>query len=737
MKRILISIAFCLRLACHVNAQSDYEKKYFEETIADTVKNASVVIIKDYEAYAIKKFNDFDYKITVVLRTQYKLKDAYAVEAFSTLNKTNGLKKIHITQLKPNGTLKTIYFKEDKDFNDDQPDDKVKLNEGEDELAVEDVEIGDIVDYRYEYTYSTTVPPTITKEIKNGRNYGEERIVKNPNTYRDLPDFLKFLQEKYPVLSSYSVFELPTELNLIQKAINCDYRFDESKTSNGKLFECRIGYIKAYKEELFTYKNIDLPVLKYTLVNTANAKMKNLYPYQFAHTNITNDEIATFGRQFYKDPKLLSKYFYYTNYYKEYQSFATVSVNQFMGAFIKTFKTKKQSKLELLNLFHDYLCNNDDLNVWQFGKMDFAVLMARFCDKIKQPYQMMACMHKYSGKWEDLVYPSEINWGIYIKENGQEIFISNAYTNSHIYEKYGSLSGTTVVLFDAKLDTKPTTVIYPEVGYDENSVKYESKVELMAEKNGVFNYHFTNEYAFKGAQKDNIDDNISGNFYPSSLYTDAQSYGLVSYGLYSNEMFKDSGIFYPEMRRISSSYKSRRQQGKDEDFKAFLFSEYHFPNITLDSFRIIEGEDYADDANGQCRFKVEFNTPDVISRTSSDFLLLNLGRLITEQLEISNFNNHERYTNYYNSNQKSFYWDIEVDLPTGYKPLNLSDFNSNFENAAGIFNTTIVQDGQMLKIHVEKIYTTNYLPKEQWSDFTTFVRQAVLFYEKRLLLEKA
>ena len=66
MKRILISIAFCLLLACHLNAQSEYEKKYFEETIADTIKNASVVIVKDYEAYAIKKFNAFDYKITVL-----------------------------------------------------------------------------------------------------------------------------------------------------------------------------------------------------------------------------------------------------------------------------------------------------------------------------------------------------------------------------------------------------------------------------------------------------------------------------------------------------------------------------------------------------------------------------------------------------------------------------------------------------------------------------------------------
>ncbi|MDI1232818.1 MAG: hypothetical protein PSX81_00895 [bacterium] len=737
MKKIAMLTCLFLVAGIQLNAQSEYEKKYFSETTQDTVKQESVVIVKDFEAYYISKFKEFDYKISVVLRTQYKLKDVYAVEAFSTMNKSKGVKKIQITQLKPNGNIKTIYINEDKEFKDDQTKDNISVKEGEDELAVEDLEIGDIIDYRYEYSYTTAAPPTITKELENGRVYSTEAVIKNPSIYRKLPDFLKFLQEKYPVLSSYSIFETPTEINLIQKAVNCDYKFTESKVEKGKLFECRIGYIKAYKEELFSYKYIDLPVLKYSLVNTVKANIQNLYPYQFETGDVKNNDVAKLGTAFYLNPKFLQKYLYYTNTNKDPKGYAYVSLNKFFSAFIKTFGEDKPSKLEMLNKFHDYLSNNDEINTWQFGKMDFAVLLARFCDKIKQPYKMMATMHKYTGKWEDIVHPSEINWGIYIKDNKNELFITSAYTASNIYERFGSLAGTTVILFNPKdKENTSTTLIYPEVTYENNTITYESKIELMKETNGIYNYHFTNEYAYKGSQKENIDDNISGNFYPDALYTYAQSYGMVSYSLYSSEMFKDSGVILPELRRINASYRQRKKDSNDENFKAFLYSDYHFPDIELDSFRIIEGDGYPDDASAVCKFKVEFNSTDVIDNTAGSFLLLKLGSLITEQLEISNYNNTERFSNVYNSNQKAIYWDIEVDLPKGYKPLNLSDFANNFENAAGVFKTTIVQDGQMLKLHVEKIYTTNYLPKEQWSDFVTFARQAVLFYEKHLLLEK-
>lgn len=731
MKKYIFSLLPALILSTQVVGQSAHEKKYFKDPVDDTVKNESVVIVKDYDEYKITKFSALDYKIDVVSRTQYKLKDVYAIEAFNTINKSSGLKKIIITQLKPNGTLKEIYIKEDKNYKEDQSADDVNFKDGEDKIAVEDLEIGDIIDYRYEWSYTTTVKPENTVEVKHGRFAQLEAKVKNYDIFRKLPEFTKFLQERYPSLSACYIMDLPEEINLLQKAVNCNYKFIETTEGGRRLFRCDIGYVKAYKSEQFSYAYIDLPVLKYCMIQK-NTEMQKLYAFQFEDGNITDDDVAALGRYFYTNKNFMPKYLYYTDTRKYYMGYEEVSLNAFFSAFLKTFKS--ENKLDALNKFHEYLSNNDEINKWQFGKMNFAVLMARFCDKIKQPYQMIGCLPRYEGKWDEIIYPGDINWGIFIENGDKDLYITSTSKTSNIYSMFGSLDGTDMVLFNPKDKLPPTTRKYPEVGYEGNTVNYVSEIELTDQ--ATLKYHFTNNYTFKGLMIDNIDDNIAYRFYPDELNTNAPFQGIVNYGLYNDEIYRDSGDYMPEFRRIGASFSERREAVTKESFEYFLFSEYHFDDITVDSFRIIAGDGYVDNPEAECKFKVEFNSESVVEKTTNDYLVMNLGRLITEQMEISNFKRNERLTNVYNSTNKEITWDITVELPKGYKPVNLNDFIGDFKNEAGIFKTTLVQEGDQLHIKVTKIYTTHYLPKEKWSEMVTFLKQAVLFYEKKLLLEK-
>ncbi|MES2617197.1 MAG: hypothetical protein V4613_04920 [Bacteroidota bacterium] len=732
MKKYIFSLLPALILSTLVVGQSASEKKYFKDPVEDTVKNESVVIVRDYDEYNISKFSAFDYKVNIVSRTQYKLKDVYAIEAFNTITKSSGLKKIIITQLKPDGTLKEIYIKEDKNYKDDQSYDDVKFKEGEDKIAVEDLEIGDIIDYRYEWSYTTAVKPQNTVDVKHSKYMQIEASVKNYNIFRKLPEFTKFLQERYPSLSACYIMDVPEEINLLQKAVNCNYKFIETTGGGRRVFRCDIGYVKAYKGEQFSYSYIDLPVLKYCLIQTKNETMDNLYPFQFNDGSITDDQVAELGRNFYANKKFMPKYLYYTDAKKYTLGYEEVSLNAFFTAFIKTFKG--ENKLEVLNKFHEYLSNNDEINQWQFSKMNFAVLMARFCDKIKQPYQMIACLHKYEGKWDEIIYPGDISWGIFIENGDKDLYITSTSKTSNIYSMFGSLDGTDIVVFNPKDKMPPTVRKYPDVGYGDNTVNYVSEVELTDE--ATLEYHFINNYTFKGLMIDNINDNIAYRFYPEELDTDAGFWGLVNYGLYNDEIYRDSGDYMPEFRRINASFGERREESTKESFEYFLYSEYHFDDIKVDSFRIIEGAGYADGPEAECKFKVEFNSESVVEKTNNDYLVMNLGKLITEQMEISNFKRNERMTNVYNSNLKEITWDITVDLPKGYKPVNLNDFICDFKNEAGIFKATIVQVGDQLQIKVTKIYTSHYLPKDKWSEMVTFLKQAVLFYEKKLLLEK-
>lgn len=738
MKHMKKTITFILVVISFYNrtyGQSEHEKKYFKEEYTDTIKNESILIVRDYEEYQLSRHNTLDFKVKVVLRTQYKLKDIFAVESFNTLYKSKGLKKIIITQIKPDGKVKEIYIYEDEDYNEERSEYNVRLNEGDDKMAVEGLEIGDIIDYRYEYSYTTTTYPYSLKELENGRVYGKNAIVKNYNIFKKLPQFTRFLQSKYPTLSFAFTIKLPNELKLLQKAVNCNYKFTKSNDGGYQLYKCRVGYTKSYKSEYFSYSHVDLPVLKFCIVNVMNAKMQNLYPYQFLSDSVSEFAVAHLGRTFYSNPKFIPHYFYYLDTRKYSKGYEDASLNSFFGAFLKTFAKDNTDKLDVLNKFHEYITNNDDINEWQFGKMNFAVLLARFCDKIKQPYKMLACLHIYDGSWNKVIHPSEISWGIFIENGEDDLFITSSESASNIYEKDASFSGTEVLLFNLNGLTVSEKVVYPEIGYSRNKLVIESDVRLQ-EGSANYGYQFKNFYTYTGSQKKNINDNIAYKFYPEGLETNSDIEGIVNYRLYNEEIFRDTGTFLPEFRRIGASYGKKQDDISRENFENYLYSEYHFKEIEMDSFKIIEGVNYPDNADSENKFRIEFKTENVIEKAGNDFLILNLGRLITEQMEISNFKNKERLTNINITNQKEIDWDIAIELPNGYKPVNLADFNQKFENSAGIFNATVMEEGNIIKLKVEKIYKVNFLPKEKWEELTTFLKQAVLFYEKKLILEK-
>lgn len=729
MKKLILTHLIFLLTVRSLTGQSESEKRYFAEKYVDTFSNESVVVVKDYEEYRVTPYQGIDYKVNVVFRTQYKLNDISALESFNTLSKSKGLKKIYISQVKPDGNIHGIYVFEDKAYEEERSPYTVYLNEGDDKLAVENLEIGDIIDYRYEYTYTTTVYPRIVKEVEYGYGNGSKAYLRNHDIYRKLPDFTKFLQGKYPTVTAQYVIEIPQELKLLQKAVNCHYKFRQV----GNVFKCNIGMTPAFKKEYFSYTYIDLPVLKFCIIQNDDELIQHYYPYQFMSETVTNRNIADLGRAFYRNKRFIPYYLYYTDKRYYPTGLNETFLGFFFNAFLKTFTQPEEDKLTILNKFHEFICNNDELNNWQFGKMNFAVLLSRFCDKIKQPYLMMACLPKYDSKWKDVIHPSEITWGIFIENGDNDLFISSNEPQSNIYERDGAIAETEVVLFNTKDLSDPVSVICPAIGYEENRMTIRSDVTF-SDVSKNYDYHLVNTYIHAGSQKSNLDEYIAYKFYPRKLSTNAGFYGIVSDRLYNNEMFKDTSRYMPEIRRISASFDKKSDEDMNRNFEKYLNSEYHFDKISIDSISILEGEGYADDEKSLNRYRIGFNTGNIIEKTANNQLVLKLGRLITEQMELSNFKNDERISDIHITNQRKIEWLINIELPADFQPLNLQDFNQTYENICGSFKAVVIQNKNVLNLHIEKIYNINYLPREKWQEMTAFLRQAALYYEKQLVL---
>ena len=91
MKKILL-FPF-LFISIFLLGQSPYEKTYFSQAYNDTFKQESVVIVRMMDESTYTNYNLDDYKVNVVFRAQYLLKDISAINNFSTLVKNNDLKK--------------------------------------------------------------------------------------------------------------------------------------------------------------------------------------------------------------------------------------------------------------------------------------------------------------------------------------------------------------------------------------------------------------------------------------------------------------------------------------------------------------------------------------------------------------------------------------------------------------------------------------------------------------------
>lgn len=728
-----------LIIALNILAQSDYEKNYFSTTYNDTFKNESVVIGRMMEEYTYETYGQYDYKVTVVYRAQYILKDISALNSFSTLYKNEDMRRYELKQIKPDGKVNVIH----EYFNANYPVDGIEKLDDEDEeektkeeIPLEGLEIGDIIDYKYEFTYTTKTKDFKKILVKNGKYDKVPAEVYNRNPYKYLIFKNKFIKESYALANGVYVIHVPSELKLIQKSFNTDFKFT-SKTNGGKTtYECALNLVNSFKSEEFSYYYLHHPVIKYALVQTSSPKQVH-FPYQFNSENVSAEEVASLGKRFYLDKKYIPKYLYYLNTQSGGEPYHEASLNKFFSAFLKTFTKKDKDKYSKLNKLHEYLTNEDKLNDKTFGDMAYAVILARFCDKLGIKYKMMACLHKYDGKWSDIISPYEITWGLYLPKKDRDLYITNYEEESNIYRRYGSLSGTDLIVFDPKNSKVSHEILkYPEVPAEENL--YEQNSEITISDDTAYEYTFVNTYTLKGQQKYVISQYIKNQFDYEKLRTPYKFYGLVNYGdLYNWKEFSSNEEWFEEAMRLDSSYRMYFKEYYNDRMLGFLYSEYNFNDITLDSNRIFEDGNYLDDESQDYGFKAVFKVKGLLEAGFNDSLkVLNLGRLMTEQYQIPDYKVEERFCDVYNSNLKVIKWNNTIELPEGYSCVNLEDFNFNFENEAGIFKCTAVVENGKLVFNIVKTYKTHYLPKEKWMEMVKFLQIAEITYMKKLLLKK-
>lgn len=740
MKRI-VSLLLCAIAIQTIQAQTDIETKYFSQDFTDTFKKESIVMYRYFKEFTYTKNGINDYKVNAVIRIQYKLNDISALDAFSTMPKKNDFKRIDIKQIKPNGKVNTIYEYLDKKYPDDgyDPADMADKKNKEENIPLEDLAIGDIIDYRLELTYTTKIDDPRSVMASNGKIQDTYIKVPNHNQYRYLPFNDEYLVESYAVVSKLVVYTVPSDLKLIQRSINTNFKFEETKKSDMMQYQCLATNLPAFDDEDFSYNLRYNPVVKLALIQTNSGK-QSFYPFQFEDNNVSQDEIVALGRKMFRDKKYLSNMLAYKKVsqledykYSQNDIYTDMELSKFFKAFVNTFCKKDKNKYESLNKMHEYLTNEDKLNQFVYGEMAYATILGRFAKHLGLKYQLMAALPKYQGNWNEIISPHEITWGIYLPRKEGDLYITSYAERSNIYQRQGAYCNTDIILFDPLKDLPYSTVKYPEIPAEDNLYQMNTVASLC--KEGLFEYDFVNSFELHGMHKYSVSDLIDNQFSTKQLRT-AGFFGLVDYSnVYNFKEFNSNEQLFEEIHRLDSCWTLYYQNYYNRQMEAYTYEDYDFDDLQFDStVQTLSGE-YEDNDSAVYRFKNYFKASGLLSSGQSDsFKVLRLGQMITTQYHLSNFTKNERKCDIFNTNLRKIAYNIEIEVPNGFKPLNLEDFNVSFENEAGIFKAEAVMEDGKIILKVYKIYKTHYLPKEKWPMIVEFLQTSEKYYQKILLL---
>lgn len=163
-------------------------------------------------------------------------------------------------------------------------------------------------------------------------------------------------------------------------------------------------------------------------------------------------------------------------------------------------------------------------------------------------------------------------------------------------------------------------------------------------------------------------------------------------------------------------------------------AEDKYTVLSYDSFEVInEGRNPGE---SHLILKEKMVVGDAFSKAGPNYLI-DLGKLMSNQVQLEEKEKKERFTDAYISKAMTYRYVFNIELPAGYKPDGLDQLIMNTDSEYGSFKSTAVLNGNTVEITAEKTYKKDFIPKEDWLKAIPFLEMGYEFSQKKLVLKKA
>lgn len=169
---------------------------------------------------------------------------------------------------------------------------------------------------------------------------------------------------------------------------------------------------------------------------------------------------------------------------------------------------------------------------------------------------------------------------------------------------------------------------------------------------------------------------------------------------------------------------------KTDRFKKWLETEYEVTEVG--DLEIINSGIVSDDK--ALHIKFDFTSDDYVNKAGPN-LVFNIGKLVGQQVELSEEEINNRTTDINLSTTRAIENNIKITIPEGKSAKGLEELNMSVSNEIGEFTSTAEQVGNVITIKTSKKYKNRSFPASQWSKMVEFLEAGFQFSEKKVILK--
>jgi len=674
--------------------------KWKEEPIIVLCQKIHIGFLNDFKGLNIGRgrFKEYKPKFAVTkgaVRKRILIQDKAVLADFSEFYFQDA-DAIGIKHIKPDGTIREIDLENAIKVESDIPTfyaDRYHSDENY-KIVIPDLEVGDILDFYKVFSQN----------------------------YTDVAQLIIPIASDYPIVKQDLIFEADKRWGFYYNSFNGAPRFIQDENGGFDLKGQRKKSIRRYilrdndrnlfNDERWDFSNLTEPIIKITAVppissmdwlgindNTGEGlKLKGIF--KFAMRN---------GR--YSAGVLKLKIM--KNLHKQDLSNLTEIelINTIYNTVRFTFEQYSSS-------YRPGGPSADPSPIGQYYQMKnyiFAPLFADLLTNYKVNCDLVLVVPRFYGRVEDVVTPQEVEFGVFVPSTDTYFWSVDNFRNP--IDKYNKVSGGKGYRVSPQQVKKKNPVFeMVEIPLSEAHQNVMStKLDIAIQ--GDHSLEVNSRIQFAGTYKEQMNLTL---LYQTQY--EIEDFYYLSSPKARAKLDRKGGLAKP-LNEMSSRKRSMIEEWVKSDFEL----------TSLNNFQVISYGRYP--MNSLLEVDLSFTATGYVKKAGQS-LIFDVGKLITEQVRLDNEEKVGRIRPVELGHAKTINNEFRVLVPKGYQIQGLDNLKMSVDNSVSSFNSTAIQDGNVLTVKTSKVYKKEIVPASEWPSLVEMLEAAYDFSQKKVILKK-